>query len=112
LPIFLMRRFPHSGIVCRRDAGIKSQGSGGKIGRRLGYSGTTGVGTRGILADEYGLDLSKVTWVVDDEEPCTQTALTPETLSMSPPAIACRYDGKRRAASRLYRQGGNRRQGS
>jgi 4,5-dihydroxyphthalate decarboxylase len=32
------------------------------------YSVTTGAWTRGILIDEYDLDSSKVTWVVDDEE--------------------------------------------
>ena len=32
------------------------------------YSVTTGVWTRGILIEEYGLDSAKVTWVVDDEE--------------------------------------------
>jgi len=39
------------------------------------YSVTTGVWTRGILANEYGLDTSKVTWVVDDEEHVTQLRL-------------------------------------
>ncbi|MDA8124342.1 MAG: ABC transporter substrate-binding protein [Deltaproteobacteria bacterium] len=69
LPIFLMRRFHHSGIVCREDAGIKvpKDLEGKKVGVRA-YTVTTGVWTRGVLASEYGLDLSKVTWVVDDEE--------------------------------------------
>ena len=39
------------------------------------YSVTTGVWTRGILIDEFGLDSSKVTWVVDDEEHVTQLQL-------------------------------------
>src|SRR5262249_21522401 len=39
------------------------------------YSVTTGVWTRGILIDEFGLDSSKVTWVVDDEEHVTQLKL-------------------------------------
>ena len=53
----------------RPDAGIKSPRDleGKKVGVRA-YSVTTGVWTRGILIDEYGLDSSKVTWVVDDEE--------------------------------------------
>ena len=41
------------------------------------YSVTTGVWTRGILINEYGLDSSKVTWVVDDEEHVTQLRLPP-----------------------------------
>jgi 4,5-dihydroxyphthalate decarboxylase len=41
------------------------------------YSVTTGVWTRGILVNEFGLDSSKVTWVVDDEEHVTQFKLPP-----------------------------------
>jgi len=69
LPIFLMRRFHHGGLVVRPDAGITKpkQLEGKKVGVRA-YSVTTGVWTRGIFADEYDLDSSKVTWVVDDEE--------------------------------------------
>jgi 4,5-dihydroxyphthalate decarboxylase len=39
------------------------------------YSVTTGVWTRGIFVNEYGLDSSKVTWVVDDEEHVTSLKL-------------------------------------
>ena len=76
LPIFLLRRFHHSGIVCREDARISTPKDleGKKVGVRA-YSVTTGVWTRGILAAEYGLDPSKVTWVVDDEEHVTQLKL-------------------------------------
>ncbi len=44
------------------------------------YSVTTGVWTRGILSGEYGLDASKVTWVVDDEEHVTQLKLPPNVV--------------------------------
>lgn len=76
LPIFLMRNFHHGGIVCREDANIGTPKDleGKKVGVRA-YSVTTGVWTRGILAAEYGLDLSKVTWVVDDEEHVTELKL-------------------------------------
>ena len=69
LPLFLMRSFHHAGIVCREDAKIKvpKDLEGKKVGVRA-YTVTTGAWTRGILAAEYGLDVSKVTWVVDDEE--------------------------------------------
>ena len=69
LPIFLMRRFHHSGFVVRPDAGIRQPKDleGKKVGVRA-YSVTTGVWARGIFVNEYGLDSSKVTWVVDDEE--------------------------------------------
>ena len=76
LPIFVTRRFHHSGLLVRPDAGIRHPKDleGRKVGVRA-YSVTTGVWTRGILIDEYGLDSSKVTWVVDDEEHVTQLKL-------------------------------------
>lgn len=76
LPIFLMRRFHHGGFVVRPDSGIKvpKDLEGKKVGVRA-YSVTTGVWTRGIFVNEYGLDSAKVTWVVDDEEHVTTLKL-------------------------------------
>jgi 4,5-dihydroxyphthalate decarboxylase len=76
LPVFLMRRFHHGGFVVRPDSGIKEPKDleGKKVGVRA-YSVTTGVWTRGIFVNEYGLDSSKVTWVVDDEEHVTTLKL-------------------------------------
>jgi 4,5-dihydroxyphthalate decarboxylase len=76
LPVFLMRRFHHGGFVYRPDSGIRvpKDLEGKKVGVRA-YSVTTGVWTRGIFVNEYGLDSSKVTWVVDDEEHVTTLKL-------------------------------------
>jgi 4,5-dihydroxyphthalate decarboxylase len=81
LPIFLMRRFHHGGFVVRPDSGIKlpKDLEGKKVGVRA-YSVTTGVWTRGIFVNEYGLDSSKVTWVVDDEEHVTSLKLPPNVV--------------------------------
>src|SRR5580698_7207402 len=81
LPIFLMRRFHHGGFVVRPDAGIKvpKDLEGKKVGVRA-YSVTTGVWTRGIFINEYDLDSSKVTWVVDDEEHVTSLKLPPNVV--------------------------------
>ncbi len=81
LPIFLMRRFHHGGFVVRPDAGIRHPKDleGKKVGVRA-YSVTTGVWTRGIFMNEYGLDSSKVTWVVDDEEHVTALELPPNVM--------------------------------
>jgi 4,5-dihydroxyphthalate decarboxylase len=81
LPIFIMRRFHHGGFVVRPDAGIKlpKDLEGKKVGVRA-YSVTTGVWTRGIFANEYGMDSSKVTWVVDDEEHVTTLKLPPNVI--------------------------------
>jgi 4,5-dihydroxyphthalate decarboxylase len=81
LPIFLMRRFHHGGFVVRPDAGIRHPKDleGKKVGVRA-YSVTTGVWTRGIFTNEYSLDSSKVTWVVDDEEHVTSLKLPPNVV--------------------------------
>jgi 4,5-dihydroxyphthalate decarboxylase len=84
LPIFVTRRFHHSGLLVRPDSGIRGPKDleGRKVGVRA-YSVTTGVWTRGILIDEYGLDSSKVIWVVDDEEHVTKLKL-PENVIHAP----------------------------
>lgn len=85
LPIFLMRRFHHGGFVVRPDAGIKvpKDLEGKKVGVRA-YSVTTGVWTRGIFVNEYGLDSGRVTWVVDDEEHVTALKLPPNVIHAPP----------------------------
>jgi 4,5-dihydroxyphthalate decarboxylase len=85
LPIFLMRRFHHSGFVVRPDAGIRAPRDleGRKVGVRA-YSVTTGVWTRGIFVNDYGLDSAKVTWVVDDEEHVTSLELPPNVIHAPP----------------------------
>jgi 4,5-dihydroxyphthalate decarboxylase len=69
LPVFVLRQFHHSPIVYHVKSGVTSPKDleGKKVGVRA-YTVTTGVWARGILATEYGVDLSKVTWVLNDEE--------------------------------------------
>ena len=88
LPIFVMRRFHHGGLLCRDDAAISKPRDleGKKVGVRA-YSVTTGVWTRGILANEYGVDNNKITWVVDDEEHVTQMPL-PKNVVHAPQGMS------------------------
>jgi 4,5-dihydroxyphthalate decarboxylase len=81
IPVVVMRRFHHGGFVVRPDSGIKlpKDLEGKKVGVRA-YSVTTGVWTRGIFVNEHGLDSSKVTWVVDDEEHVTTLKLPPNVV--------------------------------
>jgi 4,5-dihydroxyphthalate decarboxylase len=76
LPVFVYRRFHHAGLVYRDDAGIANPKDleGKHVGVRA-YSVSTGIWTRGILQNDYGVDLSKTTWVVDDEEHVTSLRL-------------------------------------
>jgi 4,5-dihydroxyphthalate decarboxylase len=85
LPIFVMRRFHHGGFVVRPDSGIKvpKDLEGKQVGVRA-YSVTTGVWTRGIFTNEYGLDASKATWVVDDEEHVAALKLPPNVVHAPP----------------------------
>ncbi|TCC62020.1 ABC transporter substrate-binding protein [Kribbella pittospori] len=69
LPVFLSRRFHHEGLVVRNGAGIERPTD--LHGRRVGvraYSVTSAVWTRGVLADEYGVDPAQIEWIVDDDE--------------------------------------------
>ena len=85
LPIFVMRRFHHGGFVVRPDSGIRvpKDLEGKQVGVRA-YSVTTGVWTRGIFMNEYGLDAAKVTWVVDDEEHVATLKLPPNVVHAPP----------------------------
>jgi 4,5-dihydroxyphthalate decarboxylase len=70
LPIFLVRGFHHGAIVCNTEVGIREPKDleGKKVGVNRGYTVTTGVWARGTLAEEYGVDLDRVTWVLSGDE--------------------------------------------
>lgn len=70
LPIFLVRGFHHAAIFGNSKAGVASPKDleGRKVGVNRGYTVTTGVWARGILQDEYGVDPSKITWVLSGDE--------------------------------------------
>jgi 4,5-dihydroxyphthalate decarboxylase len=70
LPVFLVRAFHHGAIVQNTKAGIRSPKDleGRRVGVNRGYTVTTGLWARGILQDEHGVDLSKVTWMLSGDE--------------------------------------------
>jgi 4,5-dihydroxyphthalate decarboxylase len=70
IPVFPMRAFHHGAIVYNTKAGIGSPKDleGRKVGVNRGYTVTTGVWARSILQDEYGVDLSRITWVLSGDE--------------------------------------------
>ncbi|MBC2664238.1 ABC transporter substrate-binding protein [Novosphingobium flavum] len=83
LPISIFRRFHHDGFVTRSDSGIaEPKDLEGKRAGVRAYSVTTGIWTRGILSD-MGVDLSRVTWVVDDEEHVKSLRL-PDNVEQAP----------------------------
>jgi len=74
LPIFLVRGFHHGAIVRGTTVAVRSPKDleGRRVGVNRGYTVTTGVWVRGILQDEYGVDLSRVTWVLSGDEHVTE----------------------------------------
>jgi len=70
IPVFIVRQFHHGAILVNKNAGIRSPKDleGKRVGVNRGYTVTTGVWARGILQDEYGVDLSRVTWVLSGDE--------------------------------------------
>jgi 4,5-dihydroxyphthalate decarboxylase len=67
LPIFLTRGLHHKAMLAREPADPKSL-EGQHVGVNRGYTVTTGVWARGILASQYGVDLDSITWVRSDVE--------------------------------------------
>ncbi len=85
LPVFVSRLFHHGGLLVRPEAGIRGPKDldGKKVGVRA-HSVTTGVWARQIFIDEFGLDIAKVTWVVDDEEHVRELRLPANVLHAPP----------------------------
>ena len=68
LPAVVLGRFQHPYLVYNRERGPLAPGD--LAGRRVGirsYSVTTVTWLRGILAETWGVDLDKVTWVTFEE---------------------------------------------
>jgi 4,5-dihydroxyphthalate decarboxylase len=70
LPTFLVRGFHHGAIRVNTGAEVREPRDleGREVGVNRGYTVTTGVWARGILAEEYGVDLDRVTWVLSGDE--------------------------------------------
>lgn len=70
LPVFLVRGFHHGAVVRRPDGPVREPAdlAGTRVGVNRGYTVTTGVWARAILAEEHGVDLERITWVVSDDD--------------------------------------------
>ncbi len=73
IPVFPARQFHHSAATCNVGAGIASPKDleGKRIGVRT-YGFSRSFWLRGVLAEEYGVDLEKITWVVGQGEALAQ----------------------------------------
>jgi 4,5-dihydroxyphthalate decarboxylase len=70
VPIFIVRAFHHGAILVNIKAGIHKPTDleRKKVGVNRGYTVTTGVWARGVLQQEYGVDLSRITWMLSGDE--------------------------------------------
>jgi 4,5-dihydroxyphthalate decarboxylase len=87
LPLFLVRGFHHGAIVrpAAADTLRPRDLEGATVGVNRGYTVTTGVWARGILRDEYGVNLDRVTWAPTGDEHVTEYRAPANVL---PPAAA------------------------
>ena len=85
LPAVLVSRGQHHTIAYNAERGplAPSDLAGKRVGVRA-YTVTTGTWVRGILADDYGVDLNKVEWLTF-EDPHVGEYRDPEMIKRAPP---------------------------
>lgn len=68
LAIPLWSRLPHANLVCPVDSAIREPKdiNNTKVGVRA-YAQTSGVWVRGIIKDDYGVDLNSITWLTMED---------------------------------------------
>jgi 4,5-dihydroxyphthalate decarboxylase len=84
LPVLVVARSQHHTLAYNPERGELTPG--GLAGKRVGiraYSVTTGVWVRGILKEQYGLDLDKVHWITF-EDPHVAEYTDPKTIERAP----------------------------
>lgn len=96
LPIFLVRAFHHAAIVYNTEVGIRDPKDleGRRVGVNRGYTVTTGLWARSVLQNQYGVDLSKITWVLSGDE---------HVAEYRPPANVVPIEAGRKMADMLAR---------
>src|SRR5690606_13561495 len=63
LPYVMNGNFHHKSIYCRADDGLTPANLNGKTVAMRAYTQTTPTWVRGILGDEYGVDLGSIRWL-------------------------------------------------
>ncbi|WP_233805038.1 phosphate ABC transporter substrate-binding protein [Paraburkholderia sp. HP33-1] len=66
LPFVMNGMFHHKSILCRTADDLKPQDLAGKTVAMRSYPQTTPTWVRGILSDEYGVELDKVRWLTQE----------------------------------------------
>jgi 4,5-dihydroxyphthalate decarboxylase len=81
LPVFLVRGFHHGATVAPAGVAPKDL-EGRRVGVSRGYTVTTGVWARGVLAQEHGVDLDEVTWVLSGDEHVAEYVPPPNVVPL------------------------------
>jgi 4,5-dihydroxyphthalate decarboxylase len=84
LPVFLVRGFHHGAIRVAGGGIAPKDLEGRRVGVNRGYTVTTGVWARGVLAAEHGVDLDAVTWVCSGDEHVREYGPPANVESMPP----------------------------
>ncbi len=86
LPIFLVRAFHHGAILHHTNSPIRDpkELEGKRVGVNRGYTVTTGVWARSILAEEYGVDLREITWILSGDEHVEAYVAPPNVVPIEP----------------------------
>jgi 4,5-dihydroxyphthalate decarboxylase len=86
LPVFLVRGFHHGAAVYNPASGIAGPKDleGRAVGVNRGYTVTTGVWARAVIAHEYGVDLNAVTWRPSGDEHVAEFQAPTNVLPLTP----------------------------
>ena len=84
LPATMVGRFQHQFFVCRKErAPMDPKTLEGKRVAVRSYTQTTGVWVRGILQNDYGVDLDRIQWVAF-EDPHVPECVEPPNVTRAP----------------------------
>lgn len=85
LPVFLVRGMHHGAIVHNPERGARTPKDleDARVAVNRGYTVTTGVWARGILQDEYGVDLDRVTWLLSGDEHVAEYTPPPNVVPVA-----------------------------
>ena len=97
IPVFITRNFHHGAIFYDTSSGVREPKDleGQTVGVNRGYTVTTGVWARYVLASEHGVDLEKVRWAATDDEHVAEYV----------PPVNADYDFKGRDMASLFESG-------
>jgi 4,5-dihydroxyphthalate decarboxylase len=83
LPAVITARFQHPYIACKAESTLRPEDLTGRTIGQRSYSVTTATWLRGILADDYGVDVSRIRWITF-EEPHVAEFRDPSNVERAP----------------------------